>query len=52
MDAMERSRVIESRWMALFYIVLCLGLHFGDSNPVEEASLLEVSPRPAARTEI
>ena len=43
MDANEKKRVIEPRWLALFYIVLCLGSHFGASDADQEAHLLEVS---------
>ena len=43
MEPNEKKRVIEPRWLALFYIVLCLGSHFGASDAVQEADLLEVS---------
>lgn len=39
----ERESGIEPRWLALFYIVLCLGAHFGDGSHSEESRLLEVS---------
>ena len=44
MSEMERNDSIHLRWLAMLYIVLCLGAHFGDEDelPLEE-QLLEVS---------
>lgn len=43
MSQNERETNIEPRWLALLYIVLCLGAHFGDGSRSEETRLLEVS---------
>lgn len=43
MTEAERIRSIEPRWLALLYIVLCLGAHFGDHDLRQEAELLKVS---------
>jgi len=43
MTETERIRSIEPRWLALLYIVLCLGAHFGDHESRQESELLKVS---------
>jgi hypothetical protein len=43
MTEAERVRSIEPRWLALLYIVLCLGAHFGDHDARQELGLLKVS---------
>lgn len=44
MSPSERSRPSRARWLALLYVVLCLGAHFEDDEDTElEERLLEVS---------
>jgi hypothetical protein len=44
MDTDRRKQTVHSRWLAMLFIVLCLGAHFGDhEEDAEEEVFLEVS---------
>lgn len=44
MDSDRRKQTVHSRWLAMLFIVLCLGAHFGDhEEDAEEEVFLEVS---------
>ena len=51
MSASDRCRKVHCGWLALLYVVLCLGAHFGDEDRVElEERLFEVRSNPVCRT--
>ena len=53
-DAEHQKAVVHARWLAMLYIVLCLGAHFGDddSPPEREKSLLMASGVMTRRSEL
>ena len=38
-DKAQRSQIVTSGWLALLYIVLCLGLHFSDDGGSQHSGL-------------
>lgn len=52
MSPSHRRSTVHSRWLALLYIILCLGDHFGDedmsTDVTLEGRLLVVSHRPTS----